>query len=31
MYLFIQVKYPMNSNVVKLRHYLLIGWGKRYM
>ena len=27
-YLFLQVKFPLNVSGVKLRHYLLIGWGK---
>lgn len=26
LYLFLQVKFPLNVDVVKLRHYLLIGW-----
>ena len=28
LYLFLQVEAPLQVEVVKLRHYLFIGWGK---
>ena len=27
LYLFLQVIAPLNVGIVKLRHYLLVGWG----
>ncbi len=30
LYLFLQVKAPLSVGVVRLRHYLLIGWGENH-